>query len=264
MSWQATAWAAEQKTGSPHSKLLLLLLANRADEDGICWPSQLSLAEQSEQSADTVQRHLKSLEGRFIRRARNRRTRGRWPGFVYQLLMPHVALDPELPKRPGAKRATRAALAAGDPPPCHRGVAPSSEPLSAARTEPLSAASPGRSQRLHRAAWSGVEYIIEPSPETSPAEPSKISSTKPSRATTVISTAERPEALRGRKQGREDLIQDRIARRLGPNGWDILQAMSPDQLAQIVLLERRGHLDDRDLDNIRSEAKLGIIREAAG
>ena len=27
MSWQALSWAAEQQTGSPHAKLLLLLLA---------------------------------------------------------------------------------------------------------------------------------------------------------------------------------------------------------------------------------------------
>src|SRR5260370_19440575 len=105
MSWQAKAWAGEQKPGSPHSKLILLLLAIRADEDGICWPSQINLADQSEQSADTVQRHLERLdEGRFIRRARNRRTRGRWPGFVYQLLMPGV-VDHQLPNWPYKKLA---------------------------------------------------------------------------------------------------------------------------------------------------------------
>ena len=77
MSIQALNWAISQKTGSPQSKLVLLLLANYADESGICWPSQISLVQQSEQSDDTVQRHLKAMEGRFIARARTRRTKGR-------------------------------------------------------------------------------------------------------------------------------------------------------------------------------------------
>jgi hypothetical protein len=284
MSWEATAWAVEQTTGSPHAKLMLLLLANRADEDGICWPSQINLAEQSEQSDDTVQRHLSKLEHGhkkrdrstgaiitfqpIIRRARNRRTRGRWPGYVYQLLMPGVAgvSAKELPKKPAEKRAARAALngsslpetgpATGRPPTGYMGVAEPTEPLSAASTEPLPAVSPSRSQRLHRAAGSGVESSIEPSHETSAAEPStRISSTN---ASGVVAERPRPRrALQG-KQGRTEVVQDRIARRLGADGWLILQAMSDDQLAQITSLERRGHLDDHDIENIRSEAKLRI------
>jgi hypothetical protein len=239
MSFRATAWAIEQKTGSPHSKLILLLLANRADENGICWPSQINLAAQSEQSADTIQRHLERLEeGQFIRRARNRRTRGRWPGFVYQLLMPGVA-EQEMPKRPFRKRAFRAAPAAP------------TVPLAAASSGPLPAASPSRSQRIHQAAPSGVESSDESSLEKSSYEPSG--------ATAVGSAPERPRAIQGRKPHREDLLQAQIAGRLdalGANGWGILQAMNPDQLAQIVSLERRGDLDDRDLNNIRCEAKL--------
>jgi hypothetical protein len=52
MSWQATAWAEKQVTGSPARKVLLLVLANYADEDGICWPSQETLAKGTEQSLD--------------------------------------------------------------------------------------------------------------------------------------------------------------------------------------------------------------------
>jgi hypothetical protein len=239
MSFKAEAWAVEQKTGSPHSKLILLLLARRADDNGICWPSQINLANQSEQSDDTVQRHLEKLdEGLFIRRARNRRTRGRWPGFFYQLLMPGVVIH-ELPNGPAKKRANGATPGA------------SSEPQPAARTGPLPAASPRRSQRLHRAAPSGVESSDESSVEPSSSEPSGTMA--------AGSAADRRRATRGKKQNREDLLQDRIARRLdalGANGWGILQAMNPDQLAQIVLLERQGHLDDRDLYNIFCEAKL--------
>src|SRR5262245_13736901 len=109
MSWQAINWAVEQNTGSSHSKLLLLLLANRADENGICWPSQISLAGQAQQSDDTVQLNLKSMEGRFIARSRTKRTKGRWPGYVYQLLMPHVPIanTVDLQEHPARKRAAR-------------------------------------------------------------------------------------------------------------------------------------------------------------
>jgi hypothetical protein len=270
MSWQATAHAVEQKTGSPHSKLILLLLANRADEDGICWPSQNNLADQSEQSADTVQRHLKNLEdGGFIRRVRSRRTRGRWPGFIYQLLMPGVAVD-ELPKRSARKRARRAAFAEpvpSDPPTANPSMAAAepteplqavwTEPQTAARTAPLSAASPSRSQRFHRAAGSGVESSSETSIQTSPFETSASASESSGPilggSVPVIS---KKGLSKGRTQTDDSVVQDRIARRLGSDGWNILQGMNPDQVRQIVGLERRGHLSDRDLSVIRSEVAL--------
>jgi SOS-response transcriptional repressor LexA len=274
MSWQAAAWTVEQETGSPHAKLILLLLANRANENGVCWPSQMNLAEQSEQSADTVQRHLKNLEkGGFIRRVRSLRTRGRWPGFIYQLLMPGVVIDgDELQKRPARKRGQRAALAANtvapDQPPLAdmgvdrlkqgggQGVVNSTEPLPAARTEPLPAASPSRSQRFHRAAGSGVESSFETSQQTSPSSEPIMSSLQSSPVATAAAARRTKGLSEGRKQTGEDRVQDRIARRLGADGWDILAAMNPDQVRQIVGLERLGHLDDRELDNIRCETKL--------
>jgi SOS-response transcriptional repressor LexA len=70
MSFQAMAWAAAQKTGSPARKALLLAIANYADEDGVCWPSRETLAEDSEQSVDSVDRHIKELEtSGFIKRS---------------------------------------------------------------------------------------------------------------------------------------------------------------------------------------------------
>ena len=71
MSFQAMAWAAAQKTGSPARKALLLAIANYADEEGICWPSRETLADDSEQSVDSVDRHIKELEtAGFIKRAK--------------------------------------------------------------------------------------------------------------------------------------------------------------------------------------------------
>ena len=54
VSWKATAWAAGQTTGAARRKLLLLALANYADETGVCWPSQETLARDTEQSVDNV------------------------------------------------------------------------------------------------------------------------------------------------------------------------------------------------------------------
>jgi Helix-turn-helix domain len=61
MSWQATTWAMNQKVGNAGRKLLLLALANYADEKGFCWPSQGRLAVDTEASLDTIQRQTRKL-----------------------------------------------------------------------------------------------------------------------------------------------------------------------------------------------------------
>jgi hypothetical protein len=55
MSWQATAWAAEQACGGPTGKLLLYAIANYADERGECWPSDARLAADTELSTRSIQ-----------------------------------------------------------------------------------------------------------------------------------------------------------------------------------------------------------------
>jgi len=62
MSFQAMAWATEQKVGNATGKAILLMLANYADEAGSCFPSQKRLSEQCECSVATAQRWVKSLE----------------------------------------------------------------------------------------------------------------------------------------------------------------------------------------------------------
>lgn len=56
------AWASKQKVGSPIGKLLLISLANYADERGQCWPSAKRLAEDCETTERTVFTWLKKLE----------------------------------------------------------------------------------------------------------------------------------------------------------------------------------------------------------
>ena len=74
MSIEAVSWALKQDV-PPAEKLVLVSLAdhhNRAT--GLCIPGQASVGEQTSMSVRTVQRHLKSLEGRglIVRQARFR------------------------------------------------------------------------------------------------------------------------------------------------------------------------------------------------
>ena len=62
MSMAALTWARRQSTGSPVAKGLLLLLADYADDSGLCWPSQTTLAREFEASKRTILRTLQSLE----------------------------------------------------------------------------------------------------------------------------------------------------------------------------------------------------------
>jgi Helix-turn-helix domain len=88
MSWQATTWAMSQKIGNPSRKLLLLAVANYADESGRCWPSQERLANDTEASLDTIQRQTKKLAADgFLRVERPPKHRGKWQTFVYYLNM---------------------------------------------------------------------------------------------------------------------------------------------------------------------------------
>ena len=48
MSWHAIEWARAQRTGSPTAKALLAYLAERANDDGECWPSVDLIATETE------------------------------------------------------------------------------------------------------------------------------------------------------------------------------------------------------------------------
>ncbi len=88
MSWQATAWAIKQATGSTRRKAVLMALANYADANGECWPSQERLARDTEQSVDSVQRHSDALEQlKLIEREILPKRRGQYAGYRYRLAM---------------------------------------------------------------------------------------------------------------------------------------------------------------------------------
>ena len=62
MSWKALDWATESDIGSPTTKFVLHLLANKADEDFSCYTSIRTLMAESGAGRSTVMRALKELE----------------------------------------------------------------------------------------------------------------------------------------------------------------------------------------------------------
>lgn len=75
MSVQAIGWALDVRTGKATAKCVLVALANYADEEGVCWPGQATIARQTEMFVDSVQRRLRDLEakGLIVRERRNGR-----------------------------------------------------------------------------------------------------------------------------------------------------------------------------------------------
>lgn len=74
MSVQAITLALSASGVGPSEKLLLLVLANYADEEMKCWPSMRRLAADTAMSERTIQRSFKTLEacGIVERKQRNR------------------------------------------------------------------------------------------------------------------------------------------------------------------------------------------------
>lgn len=88
MSWQATAWAAEQRVGNIALKGTLLIIANHhhAQQDR-CVVDQEMLAAETEQSVRTVRSCLKQLEERgVIKRVRVFGERGQRAGTEFILV----------------------------------------------------------------------------------------------------------------------------------------------------------------------------------
>jgi Helix-turn-helix domain len=61
-SWKALSWAKDQRAGSTLNKLVLILLAERADERFSCYPSVKTLAEEAEATPRGVRAALRRLE----------------------------------------------------------------------------------------------------------------------------------------------------------------------------------------------------------
>ena len=99
MSWSALAWATDSDVGSSAAKFILILLANKADENYSCYPSIRTLMAESNASRSTVLRALKDLETRgFISRRPQFHDSGARRSTRYYLnhpLAPHLSPSPD-------------------------------------------------------------------------------------------------------------------------------------------------------------------------
>ena len=87
-SW---AWSLEEVMGS--EALVLLALADQANDEGLCWPSQEKLAPKARQSVSTLRRSLRSLEKMgLLTTIMRSSTRGRRSN----LYLLHIGAKPDL------------------------------------------------------------------------------------------------------------------------------------------------------------------------
>ncbi len=71
MSVKAMDWTFQQDL-EPTTKLVLLALADHADDDGVCWPGMRLVAQKAGISKRTAQRHVKKLEDAGLLRKETR------------------------------------------------------------------------------------------------------------------------------------------------------------------------------------------------
>jgi DNA-binding transcriptional ArsR family regulator len=102
--------AMKTKVGSPLRKLVLIKLADNANDQGECWPSYQHIADQCEISRSTVKVHIRELEkAGFLRREFRRK------GELNQSNLFHLALSGGATSAPGGGAAENPPGAAENP-----------------------------------------------------------------------------------------------------------------------------------------------------
>src|SRR5262245_43683305 len=95
MSWKAVDWATDSHVGSSAAKFILILLANKADENFSCYPSIRTLMAESGSARSTVLRALREMEpgGVSTRPAQFDDSGARRPTryYLHHPLAPHIS-----------------------------------------------------------------------------------------------------------------------------------------------------------------------------
>lgn len=102
MSVQAIGWALGQTVGASSAKSVLVAIANYADENGQCWPSQGRIAADTELTDRSVRTAMALLEEKgFIRRVQRRRPDGSRATDTISLVMQpeKSSAPPEAPSK---------------------------------------------------------------------------------------------------------------------------------------------------------------------
>ncbi|GAD75003.1 helix-turn-helix domain-containing protein [Vibrio azureus] len=94
MSMLLTAQAMQLKVGNATRKLVLLKLADNANDNGVCWPSYEYIADMCEVDRRTVMRHIKTLEEMGLVSVRIRKGEKGNATNVYQLHLGGDKLSP--------------------------------------------------------------------------------------------------------------------------------------------------------------------------
>ena len=90
MSVHVTSWVLRHSPATLGDRLVLLVLADKADEDGTnAWPSVATIAAESRLSERQAQRCLRNLEqtGQVVRHGRHRNGNQRHGTYVYDVVM---------------------------------------------------------------------------------------------------------------------------------------------------------------------------------
>ncbi len=119
MSAEATAWAWQQEGLPAPVKFVLLAIADRSDELGLCWPSGRDFQQKCGLSRSQIWRHIRALETAELLHTEHRFIDGRQTSNIYQL-----AMDPVAPMQ-------------------SRGVVDATLPVSQMRTGGVTSATPG-------------------------------------------------------------------------------------------------------------------------
>lgn len=133
MSIQAVAWAIKVKVGSPTKKAVLIVLCNYADQDGYCWPSQETIASDTELTDRSIRTALAALEeeGFIERSARPRRPDSTRQSDMIRIVFSRVPCPTTRKELPGALPETPSETIRKDVPNHPETVSgkPSGEPL---------------------------------------------------------------------------------------------------------------------------------------
>ena len=117
MSIKAVSWAIEVRVGDPTLKVLLIAIANYADENNRAWPSQKRLAYDTEVSERTIRRKMNELQDLgLISIEERRRPSGEVATSVVtlntsgqsgRLSQPADKIDPTIGQKRGSPSATK-------------------------------------------------------------------------------------------------------------------------------------------------------------
>lgn len=104
MSMNLMAKAMGVKVGNPLRKLVLIKLADNANDQGECWPSYQHIADQCEIGRSTVKNHIRALEKMGLLRREYRKN-----GELNQSNLFYLTLDNQVKNAPGNSGAGTAA-----------------------------------------------------------------------------------------------------------------------------------------------------------